>query len=255
MSDQKELLNDDPEETAIVEREAPAQPTPKDPMAMIASAIDRGMDVETMKEILAMRRELKAEAAREAFFSALSRFQADMPEIPKSKRVMNKKGEHRYSYAPLDQIIRTTQPLLKAHGFSYTMKPVQDEGTQFTAVIIVHHDAGHEEESSFSVPIDTESFMNAPQKVGSARTFAMRYAYCNAFGILTSDEDDDAGAIEINAVLAASEQIASLDTAGNFEELTEIMRGIWKQLPENDARRLVVKSYYNQRKEQMNAGN
>jgi len=122
-------------------------------------------------------------------------------------------------------------------------------------VIIVHHDAGHEEESSFSVPIDTESFMNAPQKVGSARTFAMRYAYCNAFGILTSDEDDDAGAIEINAVLAASEQIASLDTAGNPEELTEIMRGIWKQLPENDARRLVVKSYYNQRKEQMNAGN
>jgi hypothetical protein len=32
--------------------------------------------------------------------------------------------------------------------------------------------------------------------VGSARTFAMRYAFCNAFGILTGDEDTDARKVE-----------------------------------------------------------
>ena len=38
--------------------------------------------------------------------------------------------------------------------------------------------------------------MTAQQMVGSARTFAMRYAFCNAFGILTGDEDTDARKIE-----------------------------------------------------------
>src|SRR3990167_3791525 len=34
--------------------------------------------------------------------------------------------------------------------------------------------------------------MNAAQKVASALTYAKRYAFCNAFGILTGDADDDA---------------------------------------------------------------
>ena len=34
--------------------------------------------------------------------------------------------------------------------------------------------------------------MSAQQKVGAALTFAKRYAFCNAFGIMTGDEDNDA---------------------------------------------------------------
>jgi hypothetical protein len=34
--------------------------------------------------------------------------------------------------------------------------------------------------------------MNEPQRFASALTFAKRYAFCNAFGILTGDEDDNA---------------------------------------------------------------
>jgi hypothetical protein len=34
--------------------------------------------------------------------------------------------------------------------------------------------------------------MNAQQKVASALTYAKRYAFCNALGILTTDQDDDA---------------------------------------------------------------
>ena len=50
--------------------------------------------------------------------------------------------------------------------------------------------------STFKVPIDKEGYMNAPQKFASALTFAKRYAFCNAFGILTGDEDDDSNAVE-----------------------------------------------------------
>ena len=41
------------------------------------------------------------------------------------------------------------------------------------------------------MPIDKDGFMNTPQKFASALTYAKRYAFCNAFGILTADEDDD----------------------------------------------------------------
>lgn len=236
----------------------PARPIGTDPMMMIATAIERGMDVDTMKEIIAMRRELKAEAAKEAFFNDLSLFQAAMPEIPKTKAVIETKGEHkgevRYRYAPLDVIVSNVKPILERFGFSYTMKPVQEGESSLTAVIAVHHRDGHEEETSFTVPIDSGAFMSAPQKIGSARTFAMRYAFCNAFGILTSDDDDDGGAFSIDEVLAAAEQIAALDTASTAEELRETMRGIWKALPEEDRRRTVVRQYYDQRKAVLERG-
>ena len=41
------------------------------------------------------------------------------------------------------------------------------------------------------MPIDKDAFMNSQQQYGSASTFSKRYAFCNAFGILTGDEDND----------------------------------------------------------------
>jgi hypothetical protein len=58
---------------------------------------------------------------------------------------------------------------------------------------------GHSQESDFTVPIDEKAFMNAPQKVASALTFAKRYAFCNAFGILTGDEDNDGQSVKVKS--------------------------------------------------------
>ena len=53
-----------------------------DPLALIAQAIQAGhtIPVDTLERLLAMRRELKAESAREAYFGALTDFQARCPE-------------------------------------------------------------------------------------------------------------------------------------------------------------------------------
>jgi ERF superfamily len=56
----------------------------------------------------------------------------------------------------------------------------------------VRHINGHSETARFEVPIDKEAYMNSQQQYGSASTFSKRYAFCNAFGILTGDEDTDA---------------------------------------------------------------
>ena len=56
-----------------------------DAEALIAKAIDKNVPVETMERLLAMRRELKAEWAKEEFDKAMSAFQSDCPIIKKRR--------------------------------------------------------------------------------------------------------------------------------------------------------------------------
>jgi len=160
--------------------------------ALISQAIEKELPIDTMERLLAMRRELKVEAAREEFFSALSVFQSACPEIPKTKTVMNKDRKTvRYKYAPLDTILATAKMPLKENGFSYTVKTEQDSDS-VTAICRLHHIAGHTEETQLTVPIDKDAYMSAPQQIAAALTYAKRYAFCDATGIMTADEDSDA---------------------------------------------------------------
>ena len=60
---------------------------------LISQAIDKNASVQTMERLLAMRRELKAEYAREAYDNAMSAFQAECPIIKKTKNVFTKTGK------------------------------------------------------------------------------------------------------------------------------------------------------------------
>jgi hypothetical protein len=226
---------------------------PTDVMAMLGRALEQGHSVETIERLVALRERMKAEWAREQFFAALSEFQAEVPAVAKTKTVMNKDGRTvRYKYAPLDAIVEPVKPALRDHGFSYTIKPVQDEPGQLTAVVIAHHKDGHGEETRFTVPIDTDSYMTSPQRVGSARTFAMRYAFCNAFGILTGDADDDANSADNAEVTAdkAAPYIARQDKCETLEELRELMQQLWKsELPVSSPLRAPVKAHFEELKQ------
>jgi ERF superfamily. len=160
---------------------------------LISQAIDKNVAVDTMEKLLAMRRELKAEWAREQYFEALSDFQSRCPVIEKETIVRNKGGSERYRYADLPSIITQTKDLLRELGFSYRTD-AKVEGQTVTGTCIATHKHGHSEQSSFMVPVDKEAFMNEPQKFASALTFTKRYAFCNVFGIQTGDADDDARA-------------------------------------------------------------
>lgn len=164
--------------------------------SLIAQAIGKGLPVEAMEKLLAMRQQIKAEQAREAFFEALAKFQSHCPSIAKTKVVYGRDGKSiRYRYAPLDTIVEQIKGLLQEYGFSYTIKSRQDPQA-VTAMCEAHHSEGHVEVSEFSIPIDPTAYMNDAQKVASALTYAKRYAFCNAFGLMTADDDDDANSIE-----------------------------------------------------------
>ena len=162
---------------------------------LLMEAVKTG-NLDAIERVMAMRRELKAENAREAFFAALSEFQKECPIIRRTKEVHNapsRGGALRYRYAPLDEIVKTVAPLLTAHGFSCNVQArVEGEpGEQafLAAVCNVYHAAGHTESSEFRVPIALSDFMNSAQSFAAAATYARRYAFVNALGIVTGGED------------------------------------------------------------------
>lgn len=179
-----------------------AHPSPSfptvNPEALIARAIEKGVPIEALEKLLAMREQLVKEQARIAFFSALSKFQGECPVIEKNRvaKIVSKRtgSEYSYNYAPIDTIANVIGPILAKHGLSYAFKTQFEGGGSSTVVnvtCIAYHVSGHHEESPFKVPIDALASMSEPQKVAAASTFARRYALCSVFGIVTGEDDND----------------------------------------------------------------
>lgn len=175
-------------ETMKNDTKAELVPVKSDAEALIAQAIDKNVSVETMERLLAMRRELKAEFAKEQFDKAMARFQAKCPVIQKKETAGA--GGYTYKYAPLDHIVMLVRDLLSDNGFSYTFDSKKTDHSLITFCHVKHVD-GHSETSQFEINIDTGARMNISQKDGAASSYGKRYAFCNAFGILTGDEDTD----------------------------------------------------------------
>jgi len=168
-------------------------PVNVNPQALMAQAISSNLPVEQFERLMAMRRELKAEWAREQFFIALSKFQSEVPQIPKTMSVMNKPekgGGLRYKFPPIENVLRIAEPYLERNGFSYSFGTEQTD-SDVTSICVARHRDGHEERSKFAVPIDKTAYMTDQQKVASAVSFADRYSFKRLFGIVFCGEDDD----------------------------------------------------------------
>lgn len=199
----------------------------RDPEALIKFALEKGTPVDVMERLLAMRRELKTEQAKEAFDSAMAAFQAECPVIEKRKDVMNKDNRTvRYRFAPLDDIVTQVKPLLQKHGFSYSITAETSE-KRVKVICKITHSAGHSDASTFEVPIDPQAFMNEQQKFASALTYSKRYAFCNALGILTGDEDVD-GRLQREKPQGpnsmAGDKAPSGDDIANKRKLVDLLR-------------------------------
>lgn len=182
--------------------EIKTEPTPTKALApkqiiqaeeLISQAIERNLPVENLERLLTFAKEIKAIQAKEAFDQAMARFQAECPVIEKNKKVsfLTNSGTTNYAYAPLETIVEQVKELLSKNGFSYTFDTEENE-KGVTIFCFPKHILGHMEKSKCFIATDTNSRMNISQKSGSAISYGKRYAFCNAFGILTGDEDNDA---------------------------------------------------------------
>jgi len=190
-ADEKEVTD-----AEIVEETLPAvrEPTPGE---LINRGLERGASPESIEKLVALYERLKAGVARDAFVVALSDFQSRCPIIKKTLAVHTsaaKGGKLRYRYAPLDHIVKQVRSILHDCCLSYSIDATYEDGLM-RATCKVTHELGHSESSTFMAPVDKDAYMTEPQKYASALTYAKRYAFCNALGILTGDEDDDARSV------------------------------------------------------------
>jgi len=161
---------------------------------MIMQAIKEGTPVETLERVLAMRDKLKAEYAKEQYDIAMSGFQSECPIIKRVKEGSRTKGgQLAFKYAPLEVIIKEVQPMMRKYNLSYNFKPMKNEAGKITDVrAYATHINGY---SDFSEMPVTEgggtSLMSGSQISAASITFAKRYAFCNIFGIVTEEEDDE----------------------------------------------------------------
>lgn len=161
---------------------------------MIMQAIKEGTPVETLERVLAMRDKLKAEYAKEQYDIAMSGFQSECPIIKRVKDgSRTKSGQLAFKYAPLEVIIKEVQPMMRKYKLSYNFKPMKNDAGKITDVrAYATHINGY---SDFSEMPVTEgggtSLMSGSQVSAASITFAKRYAFCNIFGIVTEEEDDE----------------------------------------------------------------
>lgn len=197
----------------------PTPPQENKAIGLIETAIKEKVPIDTLERLFALELRFKQENARDSFLTALARFQGECPTIKKTKKVMNKdRVTVRYVYAPLDSIVDQVRTLLAKNGLAYTTNATFD-GDKVTAICTITHNQGHSEASSFQVPIDPEAYMSMPQKFAAALTFAKRYAFCNALGILSGDEDTDAADVGKPKSPALDEYKKSLEAAKTIVEL------------------------------------
>lgn len=185
-------------------------------LSIIEQAVTSNIPVESLEKLLELKERFDKEQARKAYITAISTFQGKCPIIVKTKKGVN------YMYAPLESIVEQVRPILVECGLSYRIEAKIEENV-VTATCIITHVDGHSESSSFTskseVLVSNKGNLvrTAMQDTASALTFAKRYAFTNALGIMTGDEDTDAAKKRDNE--SVKEQFLACTTADEAQKL------------------------------------
>lgn len=167
------------EETAI----APQNP--------VAWAIANNVSPEQMLQYYQLDREMKADAARNAFNQAFASFKAEAVSVVKNVKVTAGPlvGQR---YADLFGVVSAVIPALAKHGLSHSWRLSKDERDWIEVSCTIRHSQGHSEVVAMGAAPDTGPGRNAIQARGSAKSYLERYTLLAATGLAAQGEDDDA---------------------------------------------------------------
>ncbi|MBF0589272.1 MAG: ERF family protein [Magnetococcales bacterium] len=158
------------------------------PMALIQLGLQSQASLQHLEELMDFQQRWLAHQARCAFFEAMSRFQARMKPVRKTKLVVF--NATRYTHATLDAIVRQIRPLLADTGLSYRFEQAEAQN-RITVSCMITHQEGHSEITSMSAYPDKSGKKNPIQELASTLSYLRRYTLTGALGIAVTDEDDE----------------------------------------------------------------
>ena len=147
--------------------------------------------------------------------AALLALQAELPKVGKDKTadvLMKAGGKYTYKYADLGTVQDALFPLLEKHGLVWVTNPtVNDRG------FVLHYEMRHGPDSIVG---DYPLQQGGPQDIGSAITYARRYALCAVTGLAPGGDDDDGA--KAQKAKAAPRTFSPEDDAAVTEWLEEV---------------------------------
>lgn len=118
--------------------------------------------------------------------AALVKVQGELHAVKASQKADT--GSYSYGYADLAAVWDLVRPLLSKHGIAVVQMPEDiTDGNTVRLRTMLLHTSGQRIYSTLPMPCG----QNSPQSVGSALTYARRYALCAMLGVATEGEDDD----------------------------------------------------------------
>lgn len=149
------------------------------------------------------------------------------PKRTKTARIPGKEGKagYEYSYADLADLVAAVQPALTKYGIAWTQDAlVEFVGDRLAVTVATRLYLGNEvlEFGPLMLPVG----QSTPQGIGSAITYAKRYALSSALGVPSEADDDGQAAGQAGpqatsgARLVTQRQIAAMHAAGSAKGVT-----------------------------------
>lgn len=168
------------------------EPPAPSPTTLLEMAIEKGADLEQLKQLMDLQERWEKKEAKKSFFDALTRFQSMVPAIRKTRtaKINSQKGSYSYKFADLGTIANSIKHSLNECGLSYRWE-FEENGGKLKVTCYVSHRNGHTETSVMEAGMDNSGYKNDIQQKGSTQTYLQRYTLIGALGLSTADEDND----------------------------------------------------------------
>lgn len=172
-----------------------AERKPRDPMDLLAIAIEKGISAESINRLYDLYERDQTRRREDAFALAMAACQREMPTIVKDAE----NTQTRSTYALLETVQRLAKPVYTAHGFALSFAEADCPLPNFKRTICdVRHEDGHCVRYHCDLPVDgigpkgnPIGGMNAVQGNISSGSYAERVLIKRIFNLTIAGQDDD----------------------------------------------------------------
>ncbi len=189
-------------------------------------ARDPACDVEKLRALIAMQREVMAEQARIAFDAAMADAQAEMVPVLRSATNAHTKSR----YARLEDIDNAIRPLITRHGFSLTFDNPDQTVDGIVVTCAVAHRDGHVRSYKIAGARDDKGAQGNANKtpiqaIGSTISYLRRYLTCMIFNVALTNDDTDGNEISpITARQARDLEVLLTETGADRAKFLAFLR-------------------------------
>lgn len=201
---------------------APAAPKITNAMQMLSfigqASMNKDVEPSKMRELLAIRKELKEEESADAYNAALLKLMKEIATIRITKKgliqIFSKNDpEHKHApiqstkYSKYEDLNRIIRPILHKHGFVLQHRNASAPDGKPITITTLRHAGGHMVESEFMGEIDASGSKNNVQGRGSTLSYGKRYNAVSLLDIITEEDDDGTMGAQAVVTLAQVDQI------------------------------------------------